>query len=116
MQVEKVGMLIHPVADLATALRFYEAGLGMRVRFRDGDRFAALEAGGIVIALAAGEERVADAPAVSYKVADVDAAQGELLAAGAKLLRPAADGPHERRAVLADPAGNAFVLYASRKP
>src|SRR6266436_1311745 len=33
-----------PVADLDQAIRFYRDGLGLAVRFQDGDRFAALDA------------------------------------------------------------------------
>lgn len=111
--VSKVGMVIHPVDDLEQALRFYRDALGCALLFRDGDRFCALDAGGTKIALAAGAERVADAPAVSYKVDDVDAAVAALRAGGASLVRSVEEGPHERRAVLRDPSGNALVVYAS---
>ncbi len=112
--VQKVGMVIHPVESLDRAVTFYTEALGFAVRFRDGDRFCALDAGGVTIALAAGDERICDTPAVSYRVSDVEAALAALEAAGAKQMRAIADGPHERRAVLRDPAGNLFVIYAPR--
>jgi predicted enzyme related to lactoylglutathione lyase len=109
-------MVLHPVEDLDAAVRFYEQGLGLAVRFRDGDRFCALDAGGVTIALAAGSEReaTAGAVAVTYKVDDVPAAVAQLVAAGAQLLVPPREGPHEVRAALRDPAGNVFAVYASR--
>ena len=112
-KVIKAGMVIQPVADLETTLAFYRDALGLELQFRDGDRFAALRAGSTTIALAAGEERLDDCTLVSYKVEDVDAAIDDFIAAGAELVRAAEDGPHERRAVLRDPAGNPFVVYGS---
>jgi predicted enzyme related to lactoylglutathione lyase len=47
-------------------------------------------------------------------VVDVAAVVERLLAAGAKIERPAEEGPHETRAVLLDPWDNPFVLYAAR--
>ena len=113
-QVRKVGMIIHPVADLEAAVRFYESALGLTVKLRDGDRFCAMDAGGVTIGLAAGEERLSEIPLDSYKVDDVDVAVRELLAGGAVVERAAHNGPHERRALLRDPDGNPLLIYASR--
>jgi len=104
-------MVIHPVEDLDDAIRFYTEMLGLDLRFRDGDRFAALAKGDVTLGLAAEAERVHDHPVVSYKVDDVDQCVAELVAGGASLLRAPEDGPHERRAVLRDPAGNGLVVY-----
>lgn len=112
--VLKVGMVIHPVKDLETAAAFYTDGLGLEPLFRDGDRFCAFDVGGVTVALAAGEEAVADATAVSYKVADLDAAIRHLVSSGAELLRGPEEGPHEIRAVLRDPAGNPLIVYAGK--
>ena len=110
-----------PVADLDEAIRFYRDALGLAVRFRDGDRFAALDAtgdgdgAGVTLALAAAGEDITGAVAASFKVADVAAAARRLTDAGAQLVRGPEDGPHETRAVLRDPAGNPFVIYAPRR-
>ncbi len=111
--VQKLGMVIHPVDDLESAVAFYRDALELTLKFRDGDRFCAFDVGGVTLALAAGEERLTPVPAISLKVTDLDAALSRLLAAGARLLRGPEQGPHERRAVLADPSGNALLLYAS---
>jgi predicted enzyme related to lactoylglutathione lyase len=107
-------MVIHPVEDMESAARFYESALGLALKFRDGDRFCAFDVGGVTLALAAGAERLTRSPAVSLKVADLDASLAELQAAGAKVLRGPEVGPHERRAVLEDPAGNALILYSPK--
>lgn len=112
-KVVKAGMVIHPVEDLSSALEFYQGAMGLELQFRDGDRFAALSAGTTTIALAAGDEQLHDRALVSYKVDDVDAAVHDLVASGARVLREADDGPHERPALLSDPTGNPLVVYAA---
>ena len=114
--VEKVGMVVHPVPDLDAAAEFYAGGLGLKPLFRDGDRFCAFDAGGVTIALAAGAEREAAGgeTAVSYKVDDVASAVERLVAAGAELVSGPAEGPHEIRAALRDPAGNALAVYSGK--
>jgi len=108
----KVAMLMHPVEDLDAALRFYRDGLGLHVKFRDGERFVAFDAGGLTLALAAAGERIVDAPALAWRVDDIEAAVARLVAAGARIVSPIEKGPHEWRAVLRDVAGHPLVLSA----
>ncbi|MEV6985960.1 VOC family protein [Sphaerisporangium sp. NPDC051017] len=111
---QKVGNVLIPVSDLDKAVAFYSETLGLTVKFRDGDRFAALDGGGVTVALAASAEQVAGAvTSPSYKVGDVAAAVEDLTTAGAELVSGPETGPHEVRAVLRDPSGNVFVLYSS---
>ena len=112
--IKKVAFIGHPVRDMETAAAFYADGLGLDLLFRDGDRFCAFDAGGVTVALAAGDEAVADVSAVSYKVMDLDAAIRRLVGDGAELLRGPEAGPHEIRAVLRDPAGNPLILYTGK--
>lgn len=105
----RLGNVLIPVTDLDEAIAFY----GLPVKFRDGDRFAALDAGGVTVALAGPDEHVTEGSAPSYKVDDVKLAVQELTGRGAVVVRPPEAGPHEMRAVLRDPSGNAFVLYSS---
>ena len=117
--------VLYPVKNLDEALVFYRDGLGLAVKFRDGDRYASLEDGfaeevgvgpvlcGAGFHLAGPEEDVTGGvPAAMFKVADVAATVERLTAAGAQLVKPAEEGPHEVRAVLRDPAGNPFIVYA----
>jgi predicted enzyme related to lactoylglutathione lyase len=112
----KLAMLLQPVEDMAAALHFYGDALGLPLMFRDGERFAALDAGGLTLALVAGAERIVDVPALAWRVDDIDAALARLVAAGAQVLSPPARGPHERRAVLRDVAGHPLVLSAKLRP
>ncbi|MBO3746652.1 VOC family protein [Streptosporangiaceae bacterium NEAU-GS5] len=108
----KLGNVMIPVADLDEALAFYSDALGLPVKFRDGDRFAALDGGGTTVALVTSQEQVAGAVvAPSYKVDDVGQAVRDLEKAGAAVVRAPETGPHEIRAVLRDPSGNLFIVY-----
>jgi predicted enzyme related to lactoylglutathione lyase len=110
---QKLGNVLIPVDDLDKAVTFYTEVLGLKLKFRDGDRFAALDGGGVTVALAGPEEQVAGTvTAPSYKVGDVAEAVRDLTAAGAEAISGPEAGPHETRAVLRDPSGNVFVLYA----
>jgi predicted enzyme related to lactoylglutathione lyase len=106
-----------PADDIEQAVRFYTEGLGLAVKFTDGGRFAALDGGsGVVLALTGGDETVTSAVAASFKVADVGETVRRLVGAGATLVRGPEEGPHETRAVLRDPSGNPFVIYAPVSP
>ena len=75
--------LLWPVPDLQSALAFYVTGLGMALGFRDGDRFASVQAGGVTLALVAGKEDITGGvPAPAYKVADLGSAVAAAQAAG----------------------------------
>ena len=104
--------LLWPVSDLSSALAFYVTGLGMALGFRDGDRFASVQAGGVTLALVAGKEDITGGvPAPAYKVADLGSAVAAAQAAGAEIVAGIHPGPHELRAVIRDPSGHLIVLY-----
>ncbi|MFC3999460.1 VOC family protein [Nocardiopsis sediminis] len=105
--------VLYPGPDIAACLPFYRDGLGLPVRFTDGDRFAALDGGAVTLALASGDEDVTGGvPAIAVEVADVEAAVADLAARGARVLLAPERGPHETRAAVLDPAGNPVVLTA----
>ena len=113
MTGSKIGNVLYPVGNINDALTFYTQGLDLTVKFTDGERYAALDGGGVTLALAGPEEDLTDGvAAASFKVADIDAAIERVTALGARLVRGPESGPHEVRAVLRDPAGNLFILYA----
>jgi predicted enzyme related to lactoylglutathione lyase len=110
-----VGNVLYPAQDIDAAVAFYGGALGLPVKFQDGDRYAALDGGGVTFALASSAEDVAGGRvAASLRVLDVSTAVEQAVAAGGTVLRDAEEGPHEIRAVVADPWGNPVVLYAKR--
>jgi predicted enzyme related to lactoylglutathione lyase len=106
-------MLLYPVEEIDEGLKFFQEALGMPVKFRDGDRFCALDAGGFTVGLVANEERIVDQPALVYRVEDIASTLDRLVAAGAQILKPITKGPHELRTVLRDNRG--FPLVISSK-
>ena len=111
----KVGHVVLPVTSTAAGIEFCTKALGFEVRFVDGDRFAALDGGGVTLALAAEAEQVVPgAVAIGVKVDDVGAALQRAVAAGARALGNAVETPHDHRQAICDPDGNIFVLYAPR--
>lgn len=112
-QQVSVGNVLYPVDDVDSAVKFYESVLSLPTKFQDGSRFAALDGGKITVAIAGREEDVTDGRvAASFKVSDVASAVEAAVASGARVVRDPEDGPHETRAVVLDPWGNAVVLYA----
>jgi catechol 2,3-dioxygenase-like lactoylglutathione lyase family enzyme len=112
----KIGNVLYPVRDVEEAVAFYRDGLGLTLKFTDAGRFAAMDGGGTTFALTGPDEDVTGgAPAASFLVTDAAAAVERLTAAGARLVRGPEEGPHEVRAVLRDPDGNAFIVYTPRQ-
>jgi predicted enzyme related to lactoylglutathione lyase len=108
----RLGQVLYPVADVAAAIAFYETSFGFTTKFADGDRFAGLDAGGTTFALAGPAEDVTGGvSAAAIKVGDVRAALEAVVRAGGSITRPPEAGPHEQRAVVHDPWGNAVVVY-----
>ena len=95
------------------AVGFYGEVLGLPVKFQDGSRYAALDGGGVSIGILGPDEDVTDGRvAASFRVPDIAAAVEKAVAAGATVLRAPERGPHEIRAVVADPCGNPIVFAA----
>ncbi|MDT8912657.1 VOC family protein [Amycolatopsis sp. PS_44_ISF1] len=111
----EIGNVLHPVADVEAAVRFYAGAFGLATKFVDGGRYAALDAGPTTLALAGpGEDVTGGVPAASFKVPEVAAALAAVVARGGSVVRPPETGPHEVRAVARDPWGNTLVLYGPR--
>lgn len=107
-----VKQILIPVTDIDAALAFYTDAMGFALKFRDGARYAALDGGGVTVALVGPEEQVAGQTiSFSLHVEDMDQVLSRARASGASLLRAPQAGPHELRAVLADPDGNPVIFY-----
>jgi predicted enzyme related to lactoylglutathione lyase len=109
--VERIGNVYYRAGDMDAAVEFYERVLGLKLKFRDGDNWAAFDVGGMTLALEGGETGGAT---VSLRVNGLDELVGQLRQHGARVADPV-DGPHERRADLTDPSGNRLVLYEPLK-
>lgn len=103
----KIGHIIVPVQQLDAQISFYES-LGLSMRFRDGDRYAGMTDGTTTIGLAdSSQQPVAGRIVLSIEVDDLDAALARLGKAEMEIVQ----GPHERRALVSDAAGNPVAIY-----
>ncbi|MBM3678366.1 MAG: VOC family protein [Actinobacteria bacterium] len=111
----RLGHVLLPVEEMDTALAFFEGVLGLSLRFRDGSRYAALDAGeGTIALLDPSEQPVRHEVAIGLKAADLDALEQRVRAAGAEIVRPLAETEHERSFAFRAPGGAVLVAYAPR--
>src|SRR5262245_22889955 len=97
--IERLGNVFYAVDDMDAAVEFYGTKLGLQLKFRDGDRWAAFDVGGTTLALAApaeaGGAEAGGGAVVSLRVADADAWAQEAAERGIQT-GPVEAGPHER--------------------
>ncbi|MFE3029648.1 VOC family protein [Nocardia tengchongensis] len=111
----KIGNVQYPVADVARAVQFYQKAFHLDPRFIDGDRYAAIDAGGTTLGLAGpAEDITSGTPAAAFKVGDVTAALKAFIEEGGSIVREPQQGPHEVRAVAQDPWGNTVIIYGPK--
>lgn len=109
--VVKAGHVVVPAHDLDAVTAFYTDRLGLSLRFRDGDRYAAVTDGSVTFGLATPAEQPEPSRVVaSFEVGDLDGLVAAWRADGLEVGDPF-DGSHERKAVVRDPSGNAVVVY-----
>ena len=107
--------MLLPTEDMESAVAFLTDVVGLKQKFRDGDRYCAFEFGSTTLALVGKDERIVAGAAMAYRVDDLAAAIATWTAHGASLVRAAERGPHEERAVLSLPGGGLAVLSAKLK-
>ncbi|HYB34494.1 MAG TPA: VOC family protein [Mycobacterium sp.] len=113
MSEHEVRMIILSTDDIDESIQFYSETLGMPLKFRDGDHFAALDGGPVTIALAAAVDHpIHGQVVIGIKTADVDAAAKAVEASGGGIVKGPYDDAHERRAVVYDNKGNGLVFYS----
>jgi predicted enzyme related to lactoylglutathione lyase len=112
--IERIGNVYYRVHDFEAAVSFYGGVLGLPLKFRDGDNWAAFDVAGVTLGLEPGGERV---PAgtragatVSLRVSGIADLVTELRSRGAQV-SDIRTGAHEYQADLTDPSGNVLVLY-----
>jgi len=108
-----VRMVVLSTDDMDKSIAFYTETLDFPLKFRDGDRYAAIDGGSVTIALAIGVDHpLPGGIAVGIRTDDVDGAAAAIEAGGGVIVKPAYDDAHERRAVAYDNKGNGLVLYS----
>jgi catechol 2,3-dioxygenase-like lactoylglutathione lyase family enzyme len=108
--IQRIGNVFYRVPDMDAAVRFYTEVMGFGLKLRDADRWAAFDVGGATLAVEGGASGGPGGATVSLRTDGLVAVVAELRSRGATV-GDVTTGPHERRAVLQDPAGNVLVLY-----
>src|SRR5919202_1814587 len=68
--IEKLGNVFYRVRDMDTAVTFYAQVLGLRLKFRDGNNWAAFDVAGVTLALEGGSSQ--PGATVSLRVRGLD--------------------------------------------
>ena len=114
MPVEKVKYTYLVVDDMNAAVAFYRDGLGLRLKFQDGERWSEFDAGnGTAIALSSRNESGMEAtgPVVVFQVSDAAGLATSLVARGAKILARRDMGDHGYLIAIREPSGNIVQLF-----
>jgi len=114
MQIQKLRQVYIVAEDFEAQVKFYGETLGLTLQFRDGNRWAQFQAGGVSLAIASAEEGQGARPNVPVPVFEVDdlgAALGTLTASGHTVGAVRDMGAHGRSAAVHDTAGVQLVLF-----
>jgi predicted enzyme related to lactoylglutathione lyase len=109
--IQRIGNVFYRTTDLDAAVRFYTEVLGLSLKLRDADRWAAFDVGGMTLAIEGGAAGGGQGGAtVSLRTDGLDEVVAQIRARGGSVGQ-IETGPHERKAPVTDPAGNVLVLY-----
>lgn len=108
--IQRIGNVFYHAADMDASVLFYTDVVGLTLKFRDGDNWAAFDVGGMTLALEGGAPGGPGGATVSLRVDGLSEVVSQLRSHGA-LVSDIASGAHERKATLTDPDGNSLVLY-----
>ena len=112
MSDSEVRQILLSTANLDDSIRCYTETLGFALKFRDDDRYAALDCGSVTLALAAAVDHPLPGKVlVGIRTVDVDALARAVEEGGGEVVEGPYDDLHERRAVVYDMEGNGLVLY-----
>jgi lactoylglutathione lyase len=110
--IGQLSTLMINVEDMDKACAFYANTMGLRLKFRDGARWAAFDAGGVTLALAGAGERPNAPISLNFKVTNLEQALQRVLADGGRLETETVTTAHESRAAVRDVDGHLIHLYS----
>lgn len=117
MKVLRVQNAYHVARDIGRLRAFYEAGLGVPLKFADGDRWVQFGLQGTNFSLSSLAEAAHNASGaiVVFEVDSLADAEDLLAAQGGRVMGRRDMGPHGQVLTFADPEGNVVQLF-SRAP
>ncbi len=112
--LKRVQSVYYTVKDMGRAAAFYDAVFGMKLKFRDGEKWTQLDAGNVSFALSSpGESASAEGGGVvAFEVDDMAAYEAKLAAAGAEITQRRDMGAHGKVIAFRDSEGNIVQLFA----
>lgn len=113
MTVERLKVVYHVVKDVESAAAFYEHGLGLKLKFRDNDRWIQFTGLNVDVAVASPEEgpRDASGAVAVFEVDDIDATLERAVASGATEAARRDMGSHGRTVTIVAPHGEVIQLF-----
>ena len=112
--LKRVQSVYYTVKDMDRAVAFYDKVFGMKLKFRDGNKWTQLDGGNVSVALSSPEESAsADGGAVvAFEVEDIVAFEARLKEAGAAIIQRRDMGSHGKVLAFRDSEGNIVQVFA----
>lgn len=112
--LKRVQSVYYTVKDMNRATAFYDKIFGMKLKFRDGDKWTQLDGGNVSFALSSVEESASaeGGAVVALEVDDMAAYEKKLAAAGAEIVQRRDMGDHGKVLAFRDSEGNIVQLFA----
>lgn len=117
MSARKIQNVFYVTENMDRTLEFYERALGLKLKFRDGERWAQFTLGDASFSLSSRDEapQGAQGATVVFEVADIDSCKTMIVSNGGTIVSERDMGSHGKTLAFRDPAGN-IVQLLERAP
>ena len=111
---KRVQSVYYTVKDMDRAASFYESVFGLKLKFRDGQKWAQFDGGNVSLALSSPEESASleGGAVAALEVDDLAPYEAKLAEAGCTIVQTRDMGSHGRVLAFRDPEGNIVQLFA----
>jgi predicted enzyme related to lactoylglutathione lyase len=112
--LKRVQSVYYTVKDMDRAVSFYEGVFGLKLKFRDGARWAQFDGGNVSFALSSPEESASleGGAVAALEVDDLAPYEAKLAESGCTIIQSRDMGSHGRVLAFRDPEGNIIQLFA----
>ncbi|MEP9350906.1 VOC family protein [Xanthobacter sp. KR7-225] len=107
----RLDQVIYAVREMEPCVAFYRDVVGLPLKFRDGERWAAFRAGAATLALAGDAAAAGGGATAAFRAADLAQFAAALAQRSPAPVPAMVRGAHELTLTLTDPSGNAVVFY-----
>lgn len=112
--LKRVQSVYYTVKDMDRAAAFYDKVFGMKLKFRDGNKWTQLDGGNVSVALSSAEESASaeGGAVVAFEVEEIGAFEARLKEAGAQIIQRRDMGSHGKVLAFRDSEGNIVQVFA----